>query len=293
MYPAAFSYHRPGSVQEALRLLQSNSEAKLLAGGHSLIPLMKMRFAQPPHLIDLRDLKELKGIRIEDGHLAIGAMTTHWDLQSSPLVHEKCPVLSDVAAGIGDPQVRNFGTIGGSLVHADPGADYPAIALAMDATFVCQGTAGRRTVKATDWFLSLLTTEIHEDEILVDVRFPLPAASWGAAYVKMPDPASRLAMIGVAAVVALDATDTCSWARLGVTGASSVPARGISAERILAGKKLDDERIENAADALGGDLEFEAHRTCTAEDRQELCKVLARRAVTLAKERAKTSFSAR
>lgn len=292
MYPAAFGYHRPKSVQEALGVLQSNSEAKLLAGGHSLIPLMKMRFAQPQHLIDLRGLTELKGVRVEGGHLAIGSMTTHWEVQSSPLVREKCPVLSEVAAGIGDPQVRNCGTIGGSLVHADPGADYPAITLAMDAELVCQGSAGRRTVKASGWFHSLMTTEIREDEILVDIRFPLPAAPWGAAYLKLPDPASRLAMLGVAAVVGLDATDACLWAGLGVTGASSVPGRGISAERVLTGKKLDDELIENAANVIVDDLEFEAHRTCTAEDRRELCKVLTRRAVTLAKDRARAGFLA-
>jgi carbon-monoxide dehydrogenase medium subunit len=289
MYPSAFNYHRPGSMQDALRLLKDKSGAKLLAGGHSLIPLMKMRLTQPEDLIDLRDVKELKGIRLADDHLVIGAMTTHWEVQSSRLVRDKSPVLCEVAGGIGDPQVRNLGTIGGSLVHADPAADYPAIALAMEAVLVCRGAGGERTVKAADWFQSLMTTAINEDEVLVEVRFPLPKGSWGATYIKTPDPASRMAMIGVAAVVTLDGKGGAASVRLGVTGASSVPGRAVSVEQGVSGKKLEDEAVRKAAETIGKDIAFEPHRTCTAQDREQICKVQVRRAIAKAWQRANSS----
>jgi carbon-monoxide dehydrogenase medium subunit len=292
MYPAAFGYHRPKSVKEALGYLASHPDAKFLAGGHSLIPLMKLRFAQPSHLIDLRELSELKAIRVGKKEIAIGAMVTHWEVQSSAEIAASCPVLSEIAAGIGDPQVRNCGTLGGSLVHADPGADYPAIALAMNATFVCRSDSGERTAKAEDWFQSLMTTGIGPDEILMEVRFALPGSNGGASYFKLPDPASRLAMLGVAAFVELDAGGTCTRAGFGITGAASVPSRGVSAERVLLGKKIDAETIAAAADAILSDVEFEPHRTCTAQDRRELCGVLTRRAATLATERARGSGGA-
>jgi carbon-monoxide dehydrogenase medium subunit len=287
MYPAAFGYHRAKTVSDALAFLQSHPDAKCLAGGHSLIPLMKLRFAQPSHLVDLRELSELKAIRVERNELVIGSMVTHWQVQSSPEIRNACGVLTEVAAGIGDPLVRNCGTVGGSLVHADPGADYPAIALAMNATFVCRGPSKERTVKAADWFQSLMTTAIESNELLIEVRIALPAAAHGAAYFKLPDPASRLAMLGVAASIELDDDGKCARAGFGITGAGSMPSRGVSAERVLAGKVPDAEKIAEAAAAILSDVEFEPHRTCTAEDRRELCNVLTKRAATLAAERAR------
>src|SRR3989449_4148085 len=200
MYPAAFEYHTPASVKEALGLLgKLKDDAKLLAGGHSLIPMMKLRLAQPKHLIDLRKIPGLTGIKQDGNSLAIGAMTTHWAIESSPLVKSKLAVLSEVASIIGDPAVRNRGTIGGSLAHADPAADWPAIMLALGAEMVCEGTKGRRTVKVDDWFQGLMTTALGEDELLVEVRVPLWPAGSGAAYMKFPHPASRFAVVGVAA----------------------------------------------------------------------------------------------
>ena len=203
MYPAAFEYHAPGSVQEALGLLgQLKDDAKILAGGHSLIPMMKLRLAQPKHLIDLRKIKTLAGIKEEGGALVIGAMTTHYQMESSKVVKDRIPVLSEVAGVVGDPQVRNLGTIGGSLAHADPAADWPASMIALGAEFVCEGPRGRRTVKVDDWFQGLMSTAVREDEILVEIRVPIPAAGTGAAYMKFPHPASRFAVVGVAAAVA-------------------------------------------------------------------------------------------
>ena len=193
MYPAAFEYHAPTSVKDALGLLgKHKDDAKLLAGGHSLVPMMKLRLAQPKHLIDLRKVPGLTGIKQDGNMLAFGAMTTHWEVESSALVKSKLAVLSEVAALIGDPAVRNRGTIGGSLAHADPAADYPAAMIALGAEMVCEGAKGRRTVKVDDWFKGLMTTAVGEEEILVELRVPVLPASTGAAYLKFPHPACLL-----------------------------------------------------------------------------------------------------
>jgi aerobic carbon-monoxide dehydrogenase medium subunit len=203
MYPAQFEYHTPGTVREALDLLgRHKDDAKLLAGGHSLLPAMKLRLAQPKHLVDLRKVSGLSGIKEDGGSLVIGAMTTHYQVESSPVVKSKCPMLAAVAAQIGDPMVRNMGTIGGSLAHADPAADYPAAIIALGAEMVAEGPKGKRTIKADDFFKGLLTTALAEDEILTEVRVPVMAGKTGAAYMKFPHPASRFAVVGVAAVLA-------------------------------------------------------------------------------------------
>ena len=206
MYPAQFEYHAPTSVSDALSLLGrfKSEDAKILAGGHSLIPTMKLRLAQPKHLIDLRKVPGLGGIKEDGGAIAIGAMTTHWQMESSSLLKQKCPILAETASVIGDPAVRNLGTFGGSLAHADPAADQPATVLALGAEFVCQGAQGRRTVKVDDWFTGLMSTALREDELLVEVRIPAWAAGTGGCYMKFPHPASRFAVVGVGAVVTLD-----------------------------------------------------------------------------------------
>jgi len=288
MYPAAFEYHAPGSVQEALGLLgQLKDDAKILAGGHSLIPMMKLRLAQPKHLIDLRKIKTLAGIKEEGGALVIGAMTTHYQMESSKVVKDRIPVLSEVAGVVGDPQVRNLGTIGGSLAHADPAADWPASMIALGAEFVCEGPRGRRTVKVDDWFQGLMSTAVREDEILVEIRVPIPAAGTGAAYMKFPHPASRFAVVGVAAAVAVDGGGTCSKASVGVTGAGTKAVRAKGVEAGLTGKRLDQGAIEAAAAKAADGVDVQADLQGSVEYKSHLCRVFARRAIEAALKRAR------
>src|SRR5712692_8642154 len=259
MYPAAFEYHAPSSVQEALGLLgRHKDDAKLLAGGHSLVPMMKLRLAQPKHVIDLRKVPGLSGIKEDKGAIAIGALTTHWQIESSKLVRDKCPMLSDTASIIGDPAVRNMGTIGGSLAHADPAADYPGAVIALDAEFVCEGAKGRRTVKVDDWFKGLMQTAVGEDEILVEVRVPAAQAGSGGAYLKFPHPASRFAVVGAAAMVTLDKEGKCTKAGVGITGAGTKAIRAKGVEAGLVGKKLDAATIEAAAQKAAEGVDVQA-----------------------------------
>jgi carbon-monoxide dehydrogenase medium subunit len=288
MYPAAFEYHAPTSIGDALGLLrQLGDDAKLLAGGHSLVPMMKLRLAQPKHLIDLRKVPNLAGIREDGGMLAIGAMTTHYQIESSRLVQQKIPVLSEVAGMVGDPQVRNLGTIGGSVAHADPAADWPASMIALGAEFVCEGSGGRRTVKVDDWFIGLMSTAVREDEILVEVRVPLWPAGSGAAYMKFRHPASRFAVVGVAAAVTLDRNGTCSRAGVGVTGAGTKAVRAKGVEQGLSGKTLDATTIEAAAQKAAEGVDVQADLQGSVEYKSHLCRVFARRAIDAAVKRAK------
>ena len=215
MYPASFEYHAPSSVQEALGLLGKLEDAKILAGGHSLIPMMKLRLAQPKNLIDLRKVGGLNGIKEDGSTIVIGAMTTHWDVESSKVLKAKVPVVAECAAVIGDPAVRNKGTIGGSLAHADPAADMPATAIALGFEFVCEGAKGKRTVKADDWFKGLMSTALNENELLTEIRVPVWGAGSGSCYMKFPHPASRFAVVGVCAAVTVDKSGNCSKARRG------------------------------------------------------------------------------
>lgn len=287
MYPAAFEYHAPTSVKEALGLLgKLGDDAKLLAGGHSLVPMMKFRLAQPKHLIDLRKVPGLSGIR-QDGHaLVIGAMTTHWEVESSSVVKSALPVLSEVAGVIGDPAVRNKGTVGGSAAHADPAADWPAAMIALGAEFVCEGPKGRRTVKVDEWFKGLMATAVKEDEILVEIRVPVPAAGSGAAYMKFPHPASRFAVVGVAAVVTLDKQGVCANAGVAVTGAGTKAVRAKGVEAALKDKKLDAAAIEAAAQKAAEGVDVQADLQGSVEYKSHLCRVFAKRAITEAVKRA-------
>lgn len=286
MYPAAFEYHTPATVQEALGLLGRLDDAKILAGGHSLVPMMKLRLAQPKHLIDLRKVPGLAGIKDDRGTLVLGAMTTHWEVESSSLVKAKCPILSETAAVIGDPAVRNKGTIGGSLAHADPAADMPATLIAVGGELVCEGPKGRRTVKADDWFKGLMTTALREDELLVEIRVPTGAPGTGGAYMKFPHPASRFAVVGVAAVVTLDKEGKCGKASVGVTGAGTKAIRAKGVEAGLIGKKLDKAAIEAAAEKGAEGVDVQADLQGSVEYKSHLCRVFAKRAVTEAVRRA-------
>jgi carbon-monoxide dehydrogenase medium subunit len=282
MYPAAFEYHAPGSVQEAIGLLGKLDDAKILAGGHSLVPMMKLRLAQPKHLIDLRKVPGLTGIKEEGSTIVIGAMTTHWDVESSKILQAKCPVVSDTAKIIGDPAVRNKGTIGGSLAHADPAADMPATVIALGAELVCQGPTSRRTVKVDDWFQGLMSTALGENELLVEIRVPALAAGTGSAYMKFAHPASRFAIVGAAAVITVDKQGTCTKAGVGITGAGTKAVRAKGVEAGLVGKRLDAATIEAAAGKAADGVDVQADLQGSVEYKSHLCRVFARRAIEAA-----------
>jgi len=286
MYPAAFEYHTPGSVQEALGLLGKLDDAKILAGGHSLVPMMKLRLAQPKHLIDLRKVPGLGGIKEDGNTIVIGAMTTHWEVESSKLLQAKCPVLSDTAKIIGDPAVRNKGTIGGSLAHADPAADMPATVIALGAEFVCQGAKNKRTVKVDEWFQGLMATALGEDELLVEIRVPALTPGTGSAYMKFAHPASRFAIVGAAAVITVDKQGTCTKAGVGITGAGTKAVRAKGVEAGLVGKRLDAATIEAAAQKAAEGVDVQADLQGSVEYKSHLCRVFARRAIEAAAKKA-------
>ncbi len=287
MYPASFEYHRVATVEEAVGLLtRHKDDAKLLAGGHSLIPMMKLRLAQPKHLVDIGRVKTLSGIREEGGHFVIGALTTHYAVESSAAIKQKCPMLSEAAAMIGDPQVRNYGTIGGSVAHADPAADWPAVLLALGAEIKAVGPKGARTIKADDFFKDLFTTALGPDEVLTEIHIPT-GGHGGAAYVKHPHPASRFAVCGVAAAVTLDGTGKCKSAHVGVTGVGSKATRAKGVEAALAGKTLDTAAITAAAQKAADGIDINADLQGSVEYKAHLTRVYTRRALERAVERAK------
>jgi carbon-monoxide dehydrogenase medium subunit len=286
MYPAAFEYHAPATVKDALKLLAKLDDAKLLAGGHSLIPMMKLRLAQPKHLIDLGKVKGLAGIKDDKGTFVVGAMTTHWEVESSKALKGKVPVVSETAAVIGDPAVRNKGTIGGSLAHGDPAADMPATAIALGFEFVCEGAKGSRTVKVDDWFKGLMETAIKENEVLTAIRIPVWGAGSGACYMKFPHPASRFAVVGVCAALTVDKTGVCKKVGVGVTGAGSKAVRAKGVEAALLNKKLDAATIEAAAQKAAEGVDVQPDLQGSVEYKSHLCRVFARRALEAALKRA-------
>ena len=282
MIPTQFDYHRAASVDEAIKKLQETG-GKLLAGGHSLVPLMKLRLSEPTSLIDIARIPGLAGIRDKDGQIEIGAATVHHDVASSTVLRQKCPMLSDAAGEIGDPQVRNRGTLGGSLAHADPSADYPAVMLALDAAVQIAGPGGSRVVKASDFFQDLFTVDLASDEIITGVQFaPVKAA----AYAKLHQRASHYAIVGVA--VALEVKNgTIQSARVGLTGASSHATRLTKVEQALAGQPLSSKAIESAAEIAGTDLkEINADIHASEGYRRAMIPVFTRRALEGAAARA-------
>ena len=288
MYPAQFDYHTPSTLQEAISLLgRLGDDAKLLAGGHSLIPMMKLRLARPAHLIDLRKVPGLSGIREEAGAIVVGAMTTHYQVESSTLLKQKCPLLPETAGQIGDPQVRNLGTIGGSLAHADPAADYPAAVIALGAELVAEGAKGKRIIKVDDFFKGLLTTSLQPNEIIVEIRIPSWPVGTGMSYMKFPHPASRFAVVGVAAVVTVDGKGTCSQAGVGITGAGTRAVRARAVEALLAGKTLDAAAIQAAAEKAPEGVDVQADLQGSVEYKTHLLKVYCRRALEAALARAR------
>src|SRR5690349_24303518 len=247
MIPVAFEYQAPASLEEAVSLLASDPDgAKVLAGGHSLIPAMKLRLAQPQLLVDIARIKSLAYIREEGNQILIGATTTHYQLESSDLLKRICPLLPACAASIGDVQVRNKGTIGGSIAHSDPAGDWPAAVLALDADLVLVGPNGERTVKAATFFVDLLTTDLQPGEILREVRIKKPSGRFGHAYQKVPHPASGFAVVGIAVNLTLNDDGSCKAAALSVTGLGAKAYRASGVEAALAGTSLDDNAISSA-----------------------------------------------
>lgn len=287
MIPASFEYHRPSDISEALALLERyGDDAKIVSGGHSLIPTMKVRMAQPQHLIDIGRIESMKGVSVEPTYLRVGATTTHWEVESSPVIKSVLPVLSEVASVIADPMVRNRGTMGGSISNADPAADYPASVLAFEADLVCTGRDGDRVVKGRDWFQGLFTTGLRENEILREIRFPLPKPRTAAAYLKYPHPASRFAVVGVMAILTLDSNGQCTDVRIGITGAGTFAVRGTLAEEKLLGRMPGPALIEEASKLALEMLEINEDFHFSAADRRDLTIVHTRRALSEALDRA-------
>ncbi len=253
MFATEFEYKKASSVSEAIQLLSSNGDAKILAGGHSLIPLMKLRLARPGKVIDIGGIEELKGISVENGTLRIGALTTHAEIASSEQVRNAVGILWETAQGIGDPQVRNRGTIGGNVAHADPASDMPTVLKAMNATFSIQGQSGTRNVSADDFFVGAFTTALGENEILTGVSMPVLAENQHAEYAKMAHPATSFAVVGAACVVTMD-HNNCTAARVAVGGLTPIPMRGPSVEQALAGQELTADNIAAATGLIVNDL---------------------------------------
>jgi carbon-monoxide dehydrogenase medium subunit len=267
MIPAPFEYARAGSVEEAISLLGSNEDAKLLAGGHSLLPAMKLRVARPSMLVDIGRISDLSYVREDGDHVAIGALTRHHDVATSEALAELCPIVAFAAEGIGDPMVRHKGTIGGSVAHSDPAGDMPSVLLALDATFVAQGPDGTRTIAVTDFFTSLFETALAPTEVLTEIRVPKSTDGW--SYMKFNRRAIDWALVGVAAV------RSNGGVHVGLTNMGLTPLRASGVEEAVAGgadpsaaSERADEGTSPPSDAFG-----------SAEYRRELVKVLVRRAL--------------
>jgi len=286
MIPAAFEYHAPTTVQEAIGLLQQHGDdAKVLAGGHSLLPIMKFRLAQPKVVVDIGRIPGLDGIAAGKDGIVIGALVTHDAVEHSDLLKAKCPLLPEVAGVIGDMQVRNRGTIGGSLAHADPAADYPGAMLALDAQIVATGAKASRTIAARDFFVDILTTALQPAELITEVRVPALAKGVGAAYVKHPHPASGYAVVGVAAVLTL-AGGKVQRAAIGVNGVGGKAYRATAVEQALQGQALNEQSVAAAAAHAADGVDAQADLYASGEFRAHLASVYVKRAVLLAASRA-------
>ena len=289
MYSADFDYYRAGSVTEAGELLKTHPGAKLLAGGHSLIPLLKLRLAAPEAVIDIGRIAELRGISVGDGVVRIGSLTTHADLAGSADVQRHAAALAEAATQIGDPAVRNRGTVGGNVAHADPASDLPTVLCALGASLRMTGPGGERSVAASEFFQGVMTTSLGADELLTSIDVPVAQAGQGSAYAKFAHPASRYAVVGVAACVTV-AGGSCTDASVAVGGVVPAPTRATSVEQALVGQTLSAEAISKAAQSVGGDLGDDAELLgdifASAEYRKAVTHVWVQRAVTAAAGRA-------
>ncbi|MFE7173147.1 FAD binding domain-containing protein [Streptomyces sp. NPDC057616] len=280
MIPPAFDYTRPATVDEAVRTLaDAGDEAKVLAGGQSLVPLMRLRLAFPELIVDVGRIAELRGVREDGGTLVIGAMTTHHDVIHDPLVRRHAALLASATATVADPAVRHRGTLGGSLAHADPAADLPAVVLALDGELVVQGPSGRRTIPARDFFVDYLQSALSPDELLVEVRVP-KTDGWGFHYEKFHRVAQAYAIVGVAALVRRD-DGHIAEARVGLTNMGATPLRASAAEQALTGAG-DAEAVKRATEAAAEGTHPSQDMSASPEYREHLARVLTRRAVLTA-----------
>jgi carbon-monoxide dehydrogenase medium subunit len=284
MIPAQFNYEAPNTIDEALALLAANpDEAKILAGGHSLLPAMKLRLAQPAMLVDIGRIKDLSYIREEGDQIRIGAMTTHYQLESSKLLKQICPLMPECASYIGDVQVRNKGTIGGSVAHSDPAGDWPAAIIALGAEMVAVGKNGERRIKAEDFFVDLLTTALTAGEILREIRILKPVGRFGHAYQKVRHPASGFAVVGVAVALQIGANGSCESASVGITGVASKAYRAAAVEQALQGQQLNDQTIEAAAAHATDEVDANSDLYASEDYRRHLAQVHTKRAVQAAR----------
>ena len=287
MIPSNFEYFAPATVNDAVNLLSQHGEdCKVLAGGHSLLPAMKLRLTQIPVVIDIGKISNLSYIKIDGGTIRIGAMTTHGAIAASDEIKQHCPLLAECGAQVGDQQVRNRGTMGGSLVHADPAADWPAAALALNAELVLQSASGERVVKAADFFIDMLTTDVQANELLTEIRLPVPAQPKASAYLKVPQAASGFAIVGVAVQLEM-VNGTVKSISLGITGLAPKAYRAAAVEAALVGTVLDEATLSAAAakaDADASDAMGDMH---ASEDyRRHLTRVYVKRAVQAAAAKA-------
>jgi carbon-monoxide dehydrogenase medium subunit len=281
MIPAQFGYTRAASVDDALKALAAGGGTKVIAGGQSLLPLMKLRLASVETLVDIGRLGELRGVeKLDDGRLSVGALTTYSELADSPAIHYG--VLRDALPTIGDVQVRNRGTVGGAIAHADPASDFAAVALALDADLILQSAAGTRTVKADGFFSGPFTTTMSENELLTRVVLPKPLDNAGSAYASLEQPASGYPMVGVGAVLIFGADDRVAWAGLGITGVGDHPYRATEAEAALIGTTAGDADIAAATRVVVGGRAVNADIHASAEYRTAMAGVIAGRAIRAA-----------
>lgn len=286
MIPAQFDYESPKTLAEAVALLAKHpDDAKILAGGHSLLPAMKLRLASPRLLIDIGRIADLAYVREEGRHIHIGALATHYQIESSTRLHEICPLLPETAAYIGDVQVRNRGTVCGSLAHSDPAADWPATILALEAELVAVSSRGERVVPAASFFVDLMTTALQPGEILREIRIPIPQKRSGQAYVKVAQPASGFAVVGVAVNLVGGDDGKCKSAAIGITGVASKAYRASAVEKALAGGAFDEARLAQAASHAADGVEANGDLYASADYRRHLATVYTRRAIAKAASR--------
>ena len=287
MIPQSFEYLRPKSIPEAIALLQQHGEgAKILSGGQSLIPMMKIRLARPEYIIDINRIAGLQYIKEEGGFLKIGGLTREADLETSNLIRSKYPIILDTGALIADPQVRNMATIGGNLAHGDPANDHPATLLALRAQIVVVGPGGERIIPIGDFFQSLFTTALEHSEILTEIRVPIPPPGSGGAYFKLERKVGDFATVGVAAQITLDGARVCRGAGIGLTNVGPTPLKADRAENFLLGKTIDEPTIRQAAQLAAEDSRPSSDLRGPADYKVSMVKELTRRALTRALERA-------
>jgi carbon-monoxide dehydrogenase medium subunit len=287
MIPSAFEYHAPTSLADALKLLaQHGDDAKILSGGQSLIPLMKLRLASPRHLVDINGIPDLAYLREEGGALRIGALVRESDLEESELVRTAYPLLHDTSRVIADPLVRNLATVCGNLAHADPANDHPATMLALDAEAVATGPKGERRIPMTGFFTGPFASALQPGEVLTEVRVPAPGPRSGGAYLKMERKVGDFATAAVAVQVSLDGAGACVRAGVGLTNVGSVPIKATKTEAFLRGRRLDDGTIKKAAEMAAGESDPLEDVRGSVEYKRDLVRVLTARALRKAVERA-------